>query len=104
MEIKPSDLYNNLNPLLCAKDFILGYIAYPLSFTATFLIPLESKHAMSTFKTMLPHTPFLIPLQSKCAMSRGDISHPMLPHVLGLGMIGKPSMSWDRGLRWFDNV
>jgi len=27
MEIKPSDLYNNLDPLLCAKDFILGYIA-----------------------------------------------------------------------------
>jgi hypothetical protein len=30
MEIKPSVLYNNLDPLLCAKDFILSYIAYPL--------------------------------------------------------------------------
>jgi hypothetical protein len=88
---KPSDLYNNLDPLLCAKDFIHTWLyCLPSSLTVTFLIPLESKHAMSTSQTMLPHTPFLIPLKSKCAMSRGDISHTMLPHVLGLGTIGKP--------------
>jgi hypothetical protein len=104
MEIKPSGLYNNLDPLLCAKDFILGYIAYPLPSPSRSLIPLESKHAMSTSQTMLPHTPFLIPLRSKCAMSRGDISQTMLPHVLDLDTIGKPSMSRDHALRWFDNV
>jgi len=59
---------------------------------------------MSTSQTMLPHTPFLIPLKSKRAMSGGDISQTMLPHVLDLGAIGKPSMRRDHALRWFDNI